>query len=537
MLYIVCLCDGDVTVMPKQSKKFTEKFIQALPIMEKEYSRSDDGLRVRVYPSGKKKFSYYVISPDGRRATHKIGEYPSINLKTAKAIASKHSGSIVSKASGLFTNDKGITFGDYIESDAYQAVGRKRSSHQVIMDNLRSVVPQSIHNTPLKLITPEQINSFIDSRTRAGKLSQTVNKNITNIRSVFKQAFVSGLVESNIMDRVKSLDIKDAKEKLALTPDERQRLIKAVNNKTSAGYHQRMHLPIYVALGLDTGLRTTELLELKWSDFNNENKITENVQIQGVKTNYQIANQVIAQSINDEDDKLDEKQIINDYGASKRTLTVIRFYPSIDQTTDDHQNVKSLSLALRENGYQLKVDDSRKWYVTVDMKYKSKGSRTVAVSSKTIKKVKTYLIELYKYQIQKDVPDGYVLDGFDDCCNPLVSEDKDKQTKKNLEGYALLGWMDNKYLFPSPSNESHPVIKSVKTSFSTLIKKAGLSKAITPHTLRHEFVSDLARKDTSPFKIQRLAGHNDIKTTMKYVHAVEKLDFSAQDKADRNRKR
>ena len=42
--YIVCLCDGDVTVMPKQSKKFTEKFIQALPIMEKEYSRSDDGV-------------------------------------------------------------------------------------------------------------------------------------------------------------------------------------------------------------------------------------------------------------------------------------------------------------------------------------------------------------------------------------------------------------------------------------------------------------------------------------------------------------
>ena len=49
---------------------------------------------------------------------------------------------------------------------------------------------------------------------------------------------------------------------------------------------------------------------------------------------------------------------------------------------------------------------------------------------------------------------------------------------------------------------------------STLIKGAGL------HALRYTFVTE-AGEYTSPFTLQYVAGHDNIKTSMRYVHSRE----------------
>ncbi len=65
-------------------------------------------------------------------------------------------------------------------------------------------------------------------------------------------------------------------------------------------------------------------------------------------------------------------------------------------------------------------------------------------------------------------------------------------------------------------------IKDVKTAFHKLLKKCGLDgKGYHFHDTRSYYASKLAREGVSPFVIQRLCRHQDIKTTLRYVRGME----------------
>jgi site-specific recombinase XerD len=52
--------------------------------------------------------------------------------------------------------------------------------------------------------------------------------------------------------------------------------------------------------------------------------------------------------------------------------------------------------------------------------------------------------------------------------------------------------------------------------------KAGIFKPGSIHRLRHSFATHLIDKGTDVTMIQRLPGHNDLKTTLRYLHTSNK---------------
>lgn len=60
-------------------------------------------------------------------------------------------------------------------------------------------------------------------------------------------------------------------------------------------------------------------------------------------------------------------------------------------------------------------------------------------------------------------------------------------------------------------------------------KKAGISKDITPHTLRHTFAAHMVKNGTDLKSVQEMLGHSDISTTHMYVNMIKpKGDTNAE---------
>lgn len=106
-----------------------------------------------------------------------------------------------------------------------------------------------------------------------------------------------------------------------------------------------------------------------------------------------------------------------------------------------------------------------------------------------------------------------------------------KQGKGGKDRYTLLSprameavaiyraaFPSTRWLFPGARPDRHLTTRSVEKSVQAAALRAGLTRAVTPHMLRHSFATHLLEAGTDLRYIQELLGHSSSRTTEIYTH-------------------
>lgn len=76
------------------------------------------------------------------------------------------------------------------------------------------------------------------------------------------------------------------------------------------------------------------------------------------------------------------------------------------------------------------------------------------------------------------------------------------------------------WLFPGGNPDQPISTKSIFLACRNAAEKAGISKAVHPHSLRHAFATHLLEAGVDLRTIQMLLGHANLETTARYLHVA-----------------
>jgi site-specific recombinase XerD len=197
------------------------------------------------------KWCVYLTSKDGTRYRKVVG-----TKKEAEKVEQKLRSEMVAGRWDLWEKQE-VLFSDLVtEYLEYAETSKSKNAFRCDRSRILNHLLEYFKHTPLDMITPQMVDAYKVMRVWAKAAPKTITLELSNLSHMLKMAVRWRYIEKNVVDNVE-------KPKLIRNPPQ---FLSQEEIRKLIGSAQGSHIFPLIVTAIHTGMRKSELLNLKWSD-------------------------------------------------------------------------------------------------------------------------------------------------------------------------------------------------------------------------------------------------------------------------------